>query len=99
LAKKLFHTNLEMPKEIKILLPDSSSDEYFDIHIRHSGKKNITAYRYEIWDLEKDNPFHLSAADFLRKKISACSDNWLVAEIFAEENKKIPILLKHKQIN
>ena len=85
-----------MPKEIKILLPDSSPEDIFDIQIRTSGKENIIGYRYEIWDLEKDNPNNLDAADFLRQKIETYANNWLVAEIFAEENKKIPILLKRK---
>lgn len=85
-----------MPKEIKILLPDSSPEEILDIQIRISGKENIIGYRYEIWDLEKDNPNNLEAADFLRQKIASYANNWLVAEIFAEENKKIPILLKRK---
>ncbi len=85
-----------MPKEIKILLPDSSPEDIFDIQIRTSGKENILGYRYEIWDLEKDNPDDLPAADFLRQKIETYANNWLVAEIFAEENKKIPILLKQK---
>ena len=87
-----------MPKEIKILLPDSSSEDYFDIHIQSSGEKNIPSYRFEIWDLEKDNPEQLSAADFLRLKIIANANKWVVAEIFDEENKKIPILLKQKLI-
>ena len=85
-----------MPREIKILLPDSSSENVFDIQIRNSSNKNTVGYRYEIWDLEKDNPQDLAAADFLRQKIENYSNNWLVAEIFAEENKKIPILLKQK---
>ena len=85
-----------MPKEIKILLPDSSPEDVFDIQIRTSSEENILGYRYEVWDLEKDNPNNLPAADFLRKKIETYANNWLVAEIFAEENKKIPILLKQK---
>ena len=85
-----------MPKEIKILLPDPSPEEVFDIHIQASGKENIPSYRFEIWDLEKDNPNNLTAADFLKQKIKTYANNWLVAEIFAEENKKIPILLKRK---
>lgn len=88
-----------MPKEITILLPDSSPGEYFDILIKSKDNENILGYRFEIWDLEKDNPDHLKAADFLRQRIKACEDNWLVAEIFAEENKKIPILFKQKQNN
>lgn len=86
-----------MPKEIKILLPDSSAEEVFDIHIRASSNKNIPSYRFETWDLEKDNPNKLSAADYLKQKIKTYEDNWLVAEIFAEENMKIPILLKQKR--
>jgi hypothetical protein len=86
-----------MPKEIKILLPDSSAEEVFDIHIRASSTKNISSYRFEIWDLEKDNPNKLSAADYLKHKIKTYESNWLVAEIFAEENMKIPILLKQKR--
>jgi hypothetical protein len=85
-----------MPKEIKILLPDSSSESVFDIQIRNSSNEDIVGYRYEIWDLEKGNPNNLAAADFLREKIDSYSNNWLVAEVFAEENKKIPILLKQK---
>lgn len=84
-----------MPKEIKILLPDSSPEEIFDIQIR--GKENVLGYRYETWDLVKDNPDNLTAADFLRQRIKAYENNWLVVEIFAEENKKIPILFKQKQ--
>lgn len=87
-----------MPKEIKILLPDSSKEDYFDIHIRISGKRDIPGYRFEVWDLEKDNPEQLSAADFLRKRINSYANEWIVAEIYAEENKKIPILLKQKTI-
>lgn len=87
-----------MPKEIKILLPDSLQEEYFDIHIQGSVEKNILNYRFEIWDLKKDNPQQLSATDFLRYRITACANNWVVAEIFAEENKKIPVLLKQKPI-
>jgi len=86
-----------MPKEIKILLPDSSPEEIFDIQVRTSGKENILGYRYETWDLVKENPKNLTAADFLRQKIKAYENNWLVVEIFAEEDKKIPILLKQKQ--
>lgn len=85
-----------MPKEIKILLPDSPQEEYYDIHIQGSGEKYILGYRFEIWDLKKDNPGQLSAADFLRHKIIACANDWLVAEIFAEENNKIAVLLKQK---
>ncbi len=88
-----------MPKEIKILLPDSSSEEFFDIQIQQSGKKMIQAYRFEIWDLEKDNPNSLSSANFLKQKIKACENDWVVAEIYAQENTKIPILLKQKQTN
>ncbi|MCD6090295.1 MAG: hypothetical protein J7J72_02230 [Bacteroidales bacterium] len=88
-----------MPKEIKIVLPDSSPGEYFDIQILHSGEENIPTYRFEIWDLVKDNPKNLPATDFLKQKIKACSDKWQVAEIFTEENKKIPILLKQILIN
>lgn len=83
-----------MPKEIKILLPDSSAKEFFDIHIQHSGNTNVPAYRFEIWDLENDNPNNLDTAAFLRKKIDSYAEDWQVAEIFAQENKTIPILLK-----
>ena len=83
-----------MPKEIKILLPDSSSEEVFDIHIQTSSQESIPSYRYEIWDLEKDNPDCLNAVDFLKQRIKDYEAKWVVAEIYAEKNKKIPILLK-----
>lgn len=83
-----------MPKEIKILLPDFSTREFFDIHIQHSGNLIIPNYRFEIWDLEKDNPNKLEAAEFLRNKIESYAEKWQVAEIFAQEDKTIPILLK-----
>lgn len=85
-----------MPKEIKILLPDSSADDIFDIRIKNLTTENTIGYRYEIWDLDKDNPQALEAVDFLRHRIDKYSKNWEVAEIFAEENRKIPILLKQK---
>jgi len=88
-----------MSKEIKILLPDSSADEVYDIEIQASGKENIGRYRFETWDLVKDNPNNLAAADFLRQKIKSYEDLWIVAEIYAEENKKIPILLRRKETN
>ncbi len=83
-----------MPKEIKILLPDFSSKEFFDIHIQHSRNKIVSSYRFERWDLEKDNPNKLDASEFLRNKINSYAEDWQVAEIFAQENKTIPILLK-----
>lgn len=85
-----------MPKEIKILLPDSSSEEYFDIHIQSSDNKIIPGYRFEIWDIEKDNPNQLSAVNSLKYKINACANHWIVAKILASENNKIPVLLKQK---
>ncbi len=88
-----------MPNEIKIVLPDASSDEHFDIQIQHSGGKAIPMYRFEIWDLENDNPMRLSAAEFLKKKIKAIENKWQVAEIYSETQQKIPILLKQKQTN
>ncbi|MCD6180445.1 MAG: hypothetical protein J7K39_11140 [Bacteroidales bacterium] len=88
-----------MPKEIKILLPDSSANEIFDILIKGSYNKNIPSYRFEIWDLEKDNPDNLLAANFIIQKIKTIEKDWIIAEVFKEENKKIPILLKQKLNN
>jgi len=82
-----------MPREIKILVPDLSADEYLDLHILRSKGEEILNYRYEIWDLNKDNPNSLPIAEFLRFKINALIDHWQVAEIFPEENNRIPILL------
>ena len=85
-----------MPKEIKILLPDTNPEAFFDIIIKSSGEDDVLGYRYEIWDLEKDNPEKFTAAEYLKKKISNYSENWFVAEIFAKENNRIPILLRQK---
>ncbi|MBN1649754.1 MAG: hypothetical protein JW857_00420 [Bacteroidales bacterium] len=86
-----------MPNEIKIVLPDATSEEHFDIQIQHSGGKNLPLYRFEIWDLENDNPSGLSTAEFLRKKIKTIENKWQVAEIYSETQRRIPILLKQKQ--
>jgi len=86
-----------MPKEIKILLPEHLPDEVFDIQIQSSSKKCFLNYRFELLDLDKDNPENLSNVDFLKQKIKAYSDYWEVAEIFAQENNKIPILFKQKK--
>lgn len=86
-----------MPNEIKIVLPDFSGDEYFDIQIQHSGRMEMPNYRFEIWDLIKDNPSRLSTAEFLREKIKTLENTWQVAEIYSEKHHKIPILLKQKQ--
>lgn len=86
-----------MPKEIKILIPDFESDMHCDIHIELSDKRLAPAYRMEIWDINKDNPNQLKTPDFLREKINQYDPDWIVAEVFAQENTKIPILFRQKQ--
>ena len=85
-----------MPKEIKILLPDDSEQDYFNITISNSKKESLLHYRYEKWNRAKDNPEHLSRIEFIEQKIKTLKDDWEIAEIYNEENEVIPVLLKHQ---
>jgi len=83
-----------MPKEIKILLPDSASIEAYQIHVIKNDGTEILNYRYEIFDKEKDNLSSLSTADYLRRKIEEYDTDWEIAEIYAAENQRVPVLFK-----
>lgn len=85
-----------MPKEIKILLPTSSPDDVFDIQIKGKESDINSAYRFENWDMNKDNPNNLNTADYLKYKIKNYDNNWEVAEIFTQEKSMIPVLLTQK---
>lgn len=88
-----------MPKEIKILLPSSTPDDVFDIQIMGKESNIKSTYRFENWDMNKDNPNNLNTADYLKDKIKNYDNNWEVAEIFTQEKSIIPVLLSNKTKN
>ncbi len=83
-----------MPKEIKILLPDVSEQDYLNITISNSKSERLLHCRFEKWDRKKDNPENLNSIQFIEQKVKALKGKWEIAEIYNEENAVIPVLLK-----
>jgi hypothetical protein len=85
-----------MPKEIKILLPDTAEQECFNITVSNSKNEELICYRYEKWNKKNNNPDHLSRVHFIEQKVKSLKGQWEIAEIYNEENAIIPVLLKRQ---
>lgn len=82
-----------MPKEIKILIPDTEEQESIDIKVISKGLE-VVKYRLEVLIYQND-PSILSRADFLKQELDAYDPDYTVVEIGLDGKGQIPVLFRY----
>lgn len=82
-----------MPKEIKILIPDTDEGEVVDIKVVANGKEMVQ-YRLEVTQYPEGKT-SMSRADFVKEKIDNYDRDFVVVEIGVDSENRIPILFRH----
>jgi hypothetical protein len=83
-----------MPKEIKILIPESNKNETVDIKVMRAGE-SLVKYRLEVYQYS-DVKHNQSRADFAKKCIDSYSSEYEVVEIGLDGENLIPVLYRQK---
>lgn len=81
-----------MPKEIKILIPESGENEAVDIKVMTSGAELVN-YRLEVFNYPA-NKTNQSRAAFVKEKIDKYPSIYEVVEIGLDGENLIPVLFK-----
>lgn len=84
-----------MPKEIKILIPDTEHGDSVDIKVVASGK-TMVQYRLEVIQYPEGKTLQ-TRADFVKEKIDNYDKQFMVVEIGVDSENRVPILFR--QIN
>jgi len=84
-----------MPKEVKILIPETGKNESVDIKVL-SSDKTLVDYRLEIFVYPLGNT-QQSRADFVKENIDHYASNYEVVEIGLDGDHLIPVLFKQKK--
>lgn len=83
-----------MPKEIKILIPESGENEAVDIKVMTSGKE-LVYYRLEVFQYPKGKTDQ-SRADFVKESIDQYPAGFDVVEIGLDGENLVPVLFRQK---
>jgi hypothetical protein len=81
-----------MPKEIKILIPETGAEETVDIKVMSSEKKLVN-YRLEVFSYP-DGKTDQSRADFVKECIDTYDASYDVVEIGLDGENLIPVLFR-----
>jgi len=81
-----------MPKEIKILIPDTAEGESVDINVLVHGQ-TVLQYKLEMFEYPMDKTA-LSRADFIKNIIDHYHKDFEVVEVGLDSQKKIPVLFR-----
>jgi len=81
-----------MPKEIKILIPETGVDESVDIRVLKAGKE-VVNYRLEVFSYPIGKT-GLSRADFVKESIEKYNPSFEVVEIGLDGEDVVPVLFR-----
>lgn len=81
-----------MPKEIKILIPETNTNETVDIKVMTQGKELVN-YRLEVWNYNFDKSRN-SRAEFVKEQIDHYPSEYEVVEIDLDGDSIISILFR-----
>lgn len=81
-----------MPKEIKILIPETNANETVDIKVMTRGKELVN-YRLEVLNYDT-RQMKQSRADFVKEQIDQYPPGFEVVEIGLDAEHLIPVLFR-----
>ncbi|NOR86367.1 MAG: hypothetical protein GQ527_02035 [Bacteroidales bacterium] len=84
-----------MPREVKILIPDSQANESVDINVVVGGEQ-IVQYRLEVINFNQ-NETDLTRAQFIKEKLKKYDRNFTIVEVGLEGQDRIPVLFRQIQ--